>query len=305
MNTHTHILLNMHESSSIRKVTPLKQITSHHRMHCGTTNARHLFLQSQNDAGSIQWTRCRNVHGGRSTTVCHRRHLAFNFNSRYRRLSSGQRRRGKRRTCDQKIVLSPIQVIGKLRHRNSVQLNAGSSRDNPQVFNDDFFSPSPFDDFFDTNFDRRIDNLTRKLASEDTSNGEKRVQFSKEGSSSSQSAGRQVKSYYKESVIVYGPSDVKVNMNFGAGEAQLSGTASLLSPIASFAIVTVMLAAYISAGYRFYRGYIITSFQERFRWLLTLSWPILALFSDKFRQEFIKSIRNNPPENETRNEDKK
>ncbi len=62
------------------------------------------------------------------------------------------------------------------------------------------------------------------------------------------------------------------------------GTAGLLGGV-------VLVGSYLALTVAFARNYALTNYMESKRWLLVMLWPLLFLFSPKFREQFAAAVR--------------
>ncbi|KAG2427458.1 hypothetical protein HXX76_012394 [Chlamydomonas incerta] len=72
--------------------------------------------------------------------------------------------------------------------------------------------------------------------------------------------------------------------------ASLSPAASGPGPAALLG-VAVILGGYAALTAAFNRNYQLTSYAEQKRWLLLALWPLLFLFSPKFREQFLAAVK--------------
>ena len=109
--------------------------------------------------------------------------------------------------------------------------------------------------------------------------------FRESGSPQSSSYAR---SYYSQSVTVYGPGSANVSVDVRAGPPAVASSPPAALTAAGGLLV---LAVYAAGAYRFFRGYAATAFRERHKWPLALAWPVLAAWSDRYREGFRKAVR--------------
>ena len=89
---------------------------------------------------------------------------------------------------------------------------------------------------------------------------------------------------FTESVTVFGPS---TNLN-----SSLYHTNNGFAPASPLVLIACFLFGFwITFTGIFSRGYHLTRYGENWRWLLCLLWPVLALISPAFREEFKNAMR--------------
>lgn len=89
-----------------------------------------------------------------------------------------------------------------------------------------------------------------------------------------------------------------IEIRGGGSGAYMSSTnmaagAPLISP--ALFVATLLAGAFAAVTANFHRNYGLTTFSEASRWKLLLLWPVLALSSKRFRQQFLKAIRGVEP----------
>lgn len=53
----------------------------------------------------------------------------------------------------------------------------------------------------------------------------------------------------------------------------------------------MLVGSYLALTAAFARNYALTNYAESKRWLLVMLWPLLFLFSPKFREQFAAAVR--------------
>jgi hypothetical protein len=64
---------------------------------------------------------------------------------------------------------------------------------------------------------------------------------------------------------------------------------ALFSPLLFAALV--LAGAYAAVTAAFNRNYELTTYKQQGKWQLLLMWPVLALFSKNFRQQFVSALK--------------
>ena len=152
----------------------------------------------------------------------------------------------------------------------------------------------PFDEVFAEQFriaerlQREMDVMNKNIEREVERMG--KVGSGKEGDFSwsrewkSESPGQRV--YFSESVTVYngrgglnqGPSSLNYHPGIG---------------FPGILLLSLLLGAWVSVTAAFNKRYHMTVYAENRRWTILILWPLLILFSPKFRQEFFTVLQKN------------
>lgn len=89
--------------------------------------------------------------------------------------------------------------------------------------------------------------------------------------------------YFSESVTVFGPTHV------GPALHHTTSAPSLSSPL--ILVASLILGFWAATTAAFSRRYHLTRYSEKWRWLLCMLWPVLALTSPSFRDQFEGAMR--------------
>ncbi|QDZ25632.1 hypothetical protein HOP50_18g81740 [Chloropicon primus] len=182
-------------------------------------------------------------------------------------------------------------VIGKRLGNITCALSSSSGRsDFEALFEDSAASPfgrglNDFDRRMDDMFresERMQDELERQLTQ---SRGAGRTYRRENRTEEKLKDGGSRKSYYSESITVYGPG----------GEGGAYESVGRLGPnFGSSSALFLPLAAWLAFGARFYSSFSRTTFKPEVknRVMFSLLWPVLVLTSSKFRKEFWKALTN-------------
>lgn len=97
--------------------------------------------------------------------------------------------------------------------------------------------------------------------------------------------------YFSESVTVFGPS----THHLSPALHHTTTAPTLSSPI--ILVASLILGFWAATTAAFSRRYHLTPYSEKWRWLLCLLWPLLALISPSFRDQFEGAMRGRKGEN--------
>jgi hypothetical protein len=94
--------------------------------------------------------------------------------------------------------------------------------------------------------------------------------------------GGHTRSYFSESVTIWGPTPTTMNSVQTAPPGL--GSAGLLT-------ISILAGVWVAVTHRFAQVYERTPYAERRRWVMLLTWPLLVAVSPAFRQTFFDVMR--------------
>ena len=184
----------------------------------------------------------------------------------------------------------PFGDVGSQRSKWARQAGA---RDDSQTA-DSLFDDPLFRDFGAEfrDMDRRMDNMFKESErlqlelEKQARQGNGRTYRRENSSQESLQGGGMRKSYFSESVTIYGGE------NSGTyGNPSYAASAASTIPVIFSVICWMTTIVYAAGMAAFYCTYDKTSFKARNRTLFAFLWPFLFVFNEKFRQEFKKALK--------------
>lgn len=83
---------------------------------------------------------------------------------------------------------------------------------------------------------------------------------------------------------------IEIRSGGGGYNAMLAPGVAVGPPAPLLLLAALLAGAYVAVSAAFWRNFGATTFADKHRWKLVPLWPLLALFNERFRQQFVEAV---------------